>query len=310
MARRQPDGGVRRQRKSDLARLAAPEAALAFVPYPFFVQHGAQLHLVPLAQADVPPAGVQQRWTLVLPKGHAAAARGTGRPDAHQHGGLRTGFCPRGPAQPRARCPPTTTITATGQVLSALRRAANGDPVAVLLDQEQAGATGQFAVRGEPAAVGTSAPVPVALIVVVAGRMPQARAQALQQALLHLSGTPQGAATLSRLRLNGFVTAAGLPPPRDHDRHAARRGAAQRVGAGRLRAAAHRHTAPPANGAAALPPAQLVAPCKADADRIDQLRIPPSAPGCSPTAPRMPSSAWPWRPATAPAITRGRRCWG
>ena len=61
---------------SDLTRLAAPEAGLAFVPYPFFVQHGAQLHLAPLAQADVPPAGVQQRWTLVLPKGHAPAPAG------------------------------------------------------------------------------------------------------------------------------------------------------------------------------------------------------------------------------------------
>jgi hypothetical protein len=52
---------------------------------------------------------------------------------------------------------------------------------------------------------GTSAAVPVALIVVVAGRIPQARAQQLQQALLHLSGSSAGAATLNRLRLNGFV---------------------------------------------------------------------------------------------------------
>src|ERR1700744_2831967 len=61
---------------SDLTRLAAPEAALAFVPYPFFLQHGAQLHLAPLVQADVPPAGTQQRWTLITPKGHAAPPAG------------------------------------------------------------------------------------------------------------------------------------------------------------------------------------------------------------------------------------------
>jgi hypothetical protein len=46
--------------------------------------------------------------------------------------------------------------------------------------------------------------VPVALIVIVEGRIPQPRAQQLQQALLHLAGTPAGAATLGRLRLNGF----------------------------------------------------------------------------------------------------------
>ena len=56
-----------------MTRLAAPEAALAFVPYPFFVQHGNDLHLAPLGQADVQPAGVQQRWTLVLQQGHAPA---------------------------------------------------------------------------------------------------------------------------------------------------------------------------------------------------------------------------------------------
>src|ERR1700733_1073748 len=62
--------------QSDLERLAAPAAELAFVPYPFFVQHGAALHLAPLAQAVVPPAGIEQRWTLVMKKGRRAAPAG------------------------------------------------------------------------------------------------------------------------------------------------------------------------------------------------------------------------------------------
>src|SRR5215469_14905502 len=52
--------------QGDLTRLAAPEAALAFVPYPFLVQHGKSLHLQPLVQADVTGVGTQQRWTLVM----------------------------------------------------------------------------------------------------------------------------------------------------------------------------------------------------------------------------------------------------
>jgi hypothetical protein len=104
------------------------------------------------------------------------------------------------------------TITATGQVLSALRRAANGDPVAVLLDQEQADALASLPFAANLATFGPSAPVPVALIVVVDGRIPQARAQQLSQALLHLAATPQGAATLNRLKLNGFA-APRLPAP-------------------------------------------------------------------------------------------------
>src|SRR3984893_14863380 len=52
-----------------LAKLASPDAALAFVPYPFYVEHAAQLHLAPLVQADMADIGPQQRWTLVAKSG-------------------------------------------------------------------------------------------------------------------------------------------------------------------------------------------------------------------------------------------------
>ncbi len=195
----------------DLARLAAPEAGLAFVPYPFFVQHGAQLHLQPLAQADVPPAGIQQRWTLVLPKGHAPPPGGLAGLEIISTAGYAQNFV-RDVLRNVGTVPADTTIIATGQVLSALRRAANGDPVAVLLDQEQTDALTSLPFAANLAAVGTSAPVPVALIVVVDGRLPKARTQELQQALLHLASTPQGTATLSRLKLNGFALPR-LPTP-------------------------------------------------------------------------------------------------
>jgi hypothetical protein len=187
--------------QSDLARLAAPAADLAFVPYPFFVQHGAALHLVPLAQAVVPPAGIEQRWTLVMKKGRPAGLAGL---TLISTAGYAQDFV-RGVLHDLGPLPASTTITPTGQVLSALRRAANGDPVAVLLDQEQATAMASLPFAANLQAAGTSAPVPVALIVVVSGRVPKDRAQTLQQALLHLSDTPQGAATLDRLRLKGFA---------------------------------------------------------------------------------------------------------
>jgi hypothetical protein len=196
---------------SDLARLAAPEAGLAFVPYPFFVQHGAQLHMVPLVQADVPPAGTQQRWTLVLQKGHAPPPAGLAGLTLISTAGYAPDFI-RDALHKLGPLPTNTPITATGQVLSALRRVANGDPVAVLLDQEQADALASLPFAANLAKFGPSDPVPVALIVVVDGRIPQPRAQQLSQALLHLSGTPQGTATLGRLKLNGFVLPR-LPTP-------------------------------------------------------------------------------------------------
>jgi hypothetical protein len=190
--------------KSDLLRLAAPEADLAFVPYPFFVQHGAELHLLPLAQADVPPAGVQQHWTLVLKAGHAPLPAALGGLTLISTAGYAQAFV-RDVLHDIGPLPATTTISATGQVLSALRRAANGEPVAVLLDQEQAAALASLPFAANLHSAATTPPVPVALIVVVADRIPKARAQQVQQALLRLSGTTGGAATLGRLHLNGFV---------------------------------------------------------------------------------------------------------
>src|ERR1700691_6729853 len=52
-----------------LAKLNSANAVLASVPYPFFVEHAAPLHLTPLVQADVVDVGPQQRWTLVAKSG-------------------------------------------------------------------------------------------------------------------------------------------------------------------------------------------------------------------------------------------------
>src|SRR5215813_4861114 len=52
-----------------LAKLNGADAVLAFVPYPFYVEHGAQLHLTPLAQGNVTGVGTQEKWTLVAKNG-------------------------------------------------------------------------------------------------------------------------------------------------------------------------------------------------------------------------------------------------
>src|SRR5580658_9772048 len=58
-----------------LAKLRQSDAVLAFVPYPFFVEHAADLHLTPLVQADVTDVGTQQRWTLVAKAGRVTDAK-------------------------------------------------------------------------------------------------------------------------------------------------------------------------------------------------------------------------------------------
>ena len=190
--------------KSDLARLAAADAALAFVPWPFYVQHGAELHLKPLVQADVAPAGTTQRWALVARSGHAPPPAGLAGMTLISTAGYAPAFV-RAAVSPGAPLPADTAITASGQVLSGLRKAANGEPVALLLDQEQAAALPGLPFAAQLQTLTTSKPVPVALIAVVGNRLPAPKAKAIRDALLKLAASPDGAATLGRLRLRGFV---------------------------------------------------------------------------------------------------------
>jgi hypothetical protein len=194
-----------------LVKLGQAGAALAFVPYPFFMEHAAQLHLVPLVEADMTDIGPQQRWTLV-----AKAGRVTGPQSLAGYTILSVaGYAPdfvRHSALESWALPPDVKIAATGQVLSALRRAAAGEPVAVLLDQTQAAALPTLPFAAELKAVMQSPELPVAIIAVVESRLTASRARALQTGLLKMGQAPGSAAALAALRLHGFVLPK-LPSP-------------------------------------------------------------------------------------------------
>jgi len=197
-----------------LAKLNSADAVLAFVPYPFFVEHASQLHLSPLVQADVTDVGPQQRWSLV-----AKSGRVTGPASMAGFTILSTaGYAPdfvRHAALQGWVLPPDVKIEATGQILSALRRVAAGEPVAVLLDQTQATALATLPFAADLKTLIQSPQLPVAIIVVVDSRVPAARARALQEALLKMGAGSAGDA-LGALHLRGFVPAklpAAAPTP-------------------------------------------------------------------------------------------------
>src|SRR5258708_22899129 len=109
-----------------LAKLGDKDSALAFVPYAFYVQHAAALHLVPLVQADVVGVGTQERWTLVGKAGGAvtSASSMTGytilsvagyAPEFVKHSALAAWVLPA-----------DVKIESTGQILSGLRRGGPG----------------------------------------------------------------------------------------------------------------------------------------------------------------------------------------
>lgn len=187
-----------------LAKLGSPDAVLAFVPYPFFVEHAAQLHLTPLVQADVSDIGPQQRWTLVAKSGRVTGPQSMAGYTILSVAGYAPDFV-RHSALEGWALPPDVKIEATGQILSALRRVAAGEPVAVLLDQTQAAALPSLPFATELKAVMQSPELPVAIIAVVDSRLAAGRARALQAGLLKMGHELGSAGSLGPLRLHGFV---------------------------------------------------------------------------------------------------------
>ena len=190
--------------EGSLAKLGTADAVLAFVPYPFFVEHGAQLHLSPLVQADVAGTGTQQKWTLVAKNGGVTGAAALGGYTILSVAGYAPEFV-RHAALADWALPADVKIQSTGQILSALRRVAGGEHSVALLDQPQALALPGLPFASDLKTVMQSAPLPVALIVVVDSRVPAARAKALQAGLLKMGHGGEAGDVLSQLRLQGFV---------------------------------------------------------------------------------------------------------
>jgi hypothetical protein len=185
-------------------KLAGADAALVFTPYPFLVEHGARLRLTPYAQADVAGAGLEQRWTLVTKAGLGPVPASLAGYTILSTAGYAPEFV-RHSALAALKLPPDIRIESTGQVLSALRRVAAGEPVAVLLDHEQTAALPTLPFAAQLKTVLQSPELPVAVVAVVGSRMSETRARSLQSGLIKLSRTAGGPEALDSLRLKGFA---------------------------------------------------------------------------------------------------------
>ena len=187
-----------------LAKLGNAEAVLAFVPYPFFVEHVARLHLTPIAQADVAGIGTSERWTLMAKSGRVQGPASVAgytllsvagyAPDFVRHSALASWVLPA-----------DVKIEPTAQVLGALRRVTSGEPVVVLLDQTQTAASATLPFANELKPVVQSPELPVAVVAVVDSRLPAARTRTLQSGLLSMGHASATADVLGPLHLRGFV---------------------------------------------------------------------------------------------------------
>lgn len=196
--------------ESGVAKLNHADTVLTFVPYPLYVQRGAQLHLTPLAQADVVNVGTQQRWTLVGKAGAVTDAASLAGYTILSTAGYAPDFV-RHAALGAWALPADMKVESTGLILSALRRVTNGEHVVVLLDQAQAASLPTLPFAAQLKTLLQSPPLPVALVAAVDARLPAPRAKAVQTALIKMSSVAADADALGALQLKGFVMPR-LPP--------------------------------------------------------------------------------------------------
>lgn len=185
-------------------RLGQPDAAVALVSLPFFLQHGAALGLAPRLQVELVGAGLLERWSLVAKKGRVARPADLGGLTVLSTAGYAPAFV-RGALGPWGRLPDAVAVAPTTQVLSALRKAASGADVAVLLDGAQAEALASLPFAADLEVVARSAPLPTSLVATVGARLTAKQWAGLEKALLALAADPRGGAALAGVRMVRFA---------------------------------------------------------------------------------------------------------
>jgi hypothetical protein len=188
-----------------LARLAKPDAGVALVPLPFLAKHGAALKLEPRLAAVLQggQAGGEP-WTLVAGKGRVRSAAGLTGFTLSSTAGYAPAFV-RAALAAWGKLPEGVQIVQTSQVLSALRKAATGAPVAVLLDGAQGRALAELPFDSDLEVVTRSVPLPAAVVASVGDHLPAERWRPIEQALLDLPRASGGAEALAGLQLESFA---------------------------------------------------------------------------------------------------------
>jgi len=191
--------------KAGAERLAKPDAAVAMLSLPFFLQEAGHAKLQPRLGAVQAGAGATEVWSLVAKKGRVTSPASLADWKLVSLAGYAPAFV-RGTALGAwGKLPASVEVVQSSQVLSWLRKAAAGENVAVLLDGVQGKALATLPFASDLEVVVRSAPVPSGVVATVGKRLPADRWAALDKALRSLRESPDGAAALEGIRLESFV---------------------------------------------------------------------------------------------------------
>ena len=191
------DGGV--------AALKADDSDFAMLTLPFFLEHRVDLGLKPLAQAIPEGNGSKQSWTLVAAAGRIGAPQDlegwkiisiAGHSESFVRSVVFDGWGPS---------PKDLDIVFSSRVLTALRKAAKGEKVAVLLDGPQAESINRLPFGKELEILRTASELPVSLVCSVGGRLNDAAEKAFTEALFAMGTDEASREALAGVRIERFV---------------------------------------------------------------------------------------------------------
>ncbi len=187
-----------------LARLAKPDAVLALVPPAFLSRYGGDLGLKPRMEA-VPESGKPEVWSLAARKGRVSSPSSLKGWEVIGAPAFAPDFVREDLLGEWGALPADVRITFTARILTALRRSASGEDVAVLMDSAQTGALSTLPFAADLEIVWRSRPLPAALLCTVGTRLPVADVEAMVRGLGGLAKREGGAEVLQSLRLSRFT---------------------------------------------------------------------------------------------------------
>jgi hypothetical protein len=188
-----------------IARLKSRSSSLALVPLPFYLSHAADLKLTAHAQAVEKDGKPLVTWSLAAKKGRVGAASSLSGFTIVSLAAYAPNFIRNVALADWGKLPADVTFQASGQVLSALRKAANGDNVAVLLDAAQTASLPTLPFASDLEIVATSPPVASIVVCSVGTSVAPNATSQLVAGLLKMNTTPEGASALDAVRLSKFV---------------------------------------------------------------------------------------------------------
>lgn len=186
-----------------LARIESPDAGWALVPAPFYLAYRERLDLRPVAAVEY-ETGAADRWALVAGAGRVAGPASlagwtvAGTPAYAPDFVRRVALAGWGPLPGDVRFAPSRRI------LGDLRKAAQGEDVAVLLDRAQTDALDQLPFAGDLEVVARSADLPGFVLCRVGARVAEADAEKVEAALAALHESGDGAEALAGIRIRRF----------------------------------------------------------------------------------------------------------